>query len=461
MNNIMNEVKDKSEVKMGTLTEKLTPQRKLFIETAIKMFGDGAIISRVQVDEARKASNLSWPYWFIKTENRVSSGMYKLFSLEGKLKANTSMPIPVPTPFPVPLPPIPAPSPAPIGITEETVINLFAINSDKENLVPSKFEGFVNWGHYNTIGKIVKSGLFYPVFITGLSGNGKTLMVEQIHADLKKELIRVNITIETDEDDLLGGFRLVNGETKFIPGPVIEAMERGCTLLLDECDLGSNKLLALQPVLEGKGIYLKKVNKWITAKTGFNVIATANTKGKGSEDGRFIGTNILNEAFLERFAITLEQPYAGAGVEKKIILGSMEKYGKVDDVFADNLIKWAGVIRQTFYSGGIDEVISTRRLDHIVKAFAIFEEKMTAIEMCVARFDEDTKISFIDLYTKIDAGIDVSGEAKESLTELSETVAEQSTTDTSNRLVPNVSNAMHGMSVTVARHEEYLDEEEE
>jgi len=223
-------------------------------------------------------------------------------------------------------------------------------------------------------------------------------------------LIRINITIETDEDDLLGGFRLVNGETKFVPGPVIEAMERGCTLLLDECDLGSNKLLALQPVLEGKGVFLKKINKWISAKDGFNVMATANTKGKGSEDGRFIGTNILNEAFLERFAVTMEQPYAVAATEKKIVLGSMKKYNKVDEEFASNLVTWAEVIRKTFFDGGVDEVISTRRLDHIVKAFAIFGDKMQAIELCVARFDDDTKASFLDLYTKIDAGISVNEE---------------------------------------------------
>jgi MoxR-like ATPase len=219
----------------------------------------------------------------------------------------------------------------------------------------------------------------------------------------------VNITIETDEDDLLGGFRLVSGETKFVPGPVIEAMERGCTLLLDECDLGSNKLLALQPVLEGKGVYLKKINKWVTPKDGFNVMATANTKGKGSDDGRFIGTNILNEAFLERFAITMEQPYASPAVETKIVLGAMKKYGAEDNEFAKNLVTWAEVIRKTFYDGGVDEVISTRRLDHIVKAFAIFSDKMQSIELCVARFDEDTKASFLDLYTKIDAGVDVEG----------------------------------------------------
>ena len=296
---------------------------------------------------------------------------------------------------------------------DNTTVNL-VMGSDIQNLVPSPFEGFVSWGHHSTIKQVVKSGMFYPIFVTGLSGNGKTLMIEQVHAELKKELIRVNITIETDEDDLLGGFRLVNGETKFVPGPVIEAMQRGCTLLLDECDLGSNKLMCLQPVLEGKGVYLKKVNKWVTPKNGFNVMATANTKGKGSEDGRFIGTNILNEAFLERFAVTIEQPYASNSVEKKIVLGSMKKYGgSVDEKFATNLVQWSEVIRKTFYDGGIDEVISTRRLDHIVKAFAIFKDKMKSIELCVARFDEDTKVSFLDLYSKIDAGVDPLAENKE------------------------------------------------
>ena len=298
------------------------------------------------------------------------------------------------------------------AVQENMSVNL-VMSSNIENLIPSKFEGFVPWGHTSTIKQVVKSGLFYPIFVTGLSGNGKTLMIEQIHADMKKELIRVNITIETDEDDLLGGFRLVNGETKFVPGPVIEAMQRGCTLLLDECDLGSNKLLALQPVLEGKGVYLKKVNQWVAPKKGFNVMATANTKGKGSEDGMFIGTNILNEAFLERFAITLEQPYPSIAIEKKIVVNSMKKYNKVDEKFADNLITWADVIRKTFYDGGIDEVISTRRLDHIAKAFAIFNDKAKSIELCVARFDADTKESFLDLYGKIDAGINPLEEVSE------------------------------------------------
>jgi len=292
------------------------------------------------------------------------------------------------------------------------IVDLVA-KSMNESLIPDKFEGFVEWGHYKDVTRIIKSDIFYPIFITGLSGNGKTLMIEQAHAKLQKEMVRVNVTIETDEDDLLGGFRLVNGETKFVPGPVVEAMEKGATLLLDEVDLGSNKLLCLQPVLEGKGVYLKKVNKWVRPTAGFNVIATANTKGKGSEDGRFIGTNVLNEAFLERFAICLEQPYADTKIEFKIVRGAMIQEGVDDEGFAKKLVDWADVIRKTFYDDAIDEVISTRRLVHIVKAFSIFKDKLKAINLCVARFDNETKDAFLDLYTKIDAGVSLDNETNE------------------------------------------------
>jgi MoxR-like ATPase len=367
----------------------LSPRKKLFVDTAAEMFGDGAVLTKAQKHEAAEKAGIPYPTWFGKNFS-VGYNAYKL-PFEGVAPTSVT---------------------APAAAADPAVVNLVATNMEKQDLVPALFEGFVAWGNFSKIEKVVKSGLFYPIFVTGLSGNGKTLMIEQVHAKLKKELIRVNITIETDEDDLLGGFRLVNGETRFVPGPGIEAMERGCTLLLDEVDLGSNKLLALQPVLEGNGVYLKKVNKWVKPAKGFNVMATANTKGKGSEDGRFIGTNILNEAFLERFAVTFEQPYATAATEKKIVVNSMKKYGEVDDEFASNLVTWAEVIRKTFYDGGVDEVISTRRLDHIVKAFAIFGDKMEAIELCVARFDGDTKASFLDLYTKIDAGV-ITGETDE------------------------------------------------
>ncbi len=383
-----------------------------FKTEAMKQFGAGATISEESAKQVLKTIKRAIGLGHLRQSGMLpKSGLYQIpVSMETvKVKKPKTKKVskPVPTPAPVVVEPV----------AQEAVMSLVATNMETQNLVPSAFEGFVPWGHFATIKKIVESKMFYPVFVTGLSGNGKTLMIEQIHAKLKKELIRVNITIETDEDDLLGGFRLINGETKFVPGPVIEAMERGCTLLLDECDLGSNKLMALQPVLEGKGVFLKKVNKWVTPKDGFNVIATANTKGKGSEDGRFIGTNILNEAFLERFAITVEQPYPTAATEKKIVMGSMKKYGEVDEEFATNLVTWAEVIRKTFYDGGVDEIISTRRLDHIVKAFTIFKDKMTAIEMCVARFDEDTKESFIDLYTKVDAGVMTSEDTEEKVEE--------------------------------------------
>ena len=283
---------------------------------------------------------------------------------------------------------------------EEIVSNAF-------NFIPTKDPSYVSWGHHRDIEAILKSKIFYPTFITGLSGNGKTFMVEQIGAKLKREVIRVNITVETDEDDLLGGFRLVDGETQFHKGPVVEAMERGAILLLDEVDLASTKILALQPVLEGKGVFLKKINEWITPKDGFNVVATANTKGKGSESGSFIGTNILNEAFLERFAVTFEQEYPTNANELKIVKNTFKDNGIEDDVFASHLVKWADIIRKTYYDGGVDEVISTRRLVHVSKAYSIFQDKLKAIELCIARFDDDTKQSFKELYGKVDADVEV------------------------------------------------------
>ena len=275
-----------------------------------------------------------------------------------------------------------------------------AVNS-AANYIPESDGSYVPFGNFNSVRKVISSRKFYPIFITGLSGNGKTMSVEQACAAAKRELIRVNITIETDEDDLIGGFRLVNGDTVWHNGPVVEALERGAVLLLDEIDLASNKILCLQSVLEGKGVFLKKIGKYVNPSNGFNVIATANTKGKGSEDGRFVGTNILNEAFLERFPVTFEQEYPSATIETKILLND-----GCEQEFADNLVKWAGIIRKTFFDGGVDEVITTRRLVHIVQAFDIFGNRLDAITKCVNRFDDDTKQSFLDLYTKVDAGED-------------------------------------------------------
>ena len=280
----------------------------------------------------------------------------------------------------------------------------YVVSSLTDNVVPAKDKDFVNFGNFADVKNIITSKKFYPVFITGLSGNGKTLAVTQACAVAKRELIRVNITIETDEDDLLGGYRLKDGQTVWQNGPVIEAMERGAVLLLDEIDLASNKIMCLQPILEGSGIYVKKINKFVKPKLGFNVVATANTKGQGSDDGKFIGTNVLNEAFLERFPVTFEQEYPGNKTEIKIVATKLKSAGKSDDKFATNLVTWADVIRKTFKDGGVDEIISTRRLVHIAEAYAIFKNKMKAIEVCTNRFDESTKTSFVDLYTKVDSG---------------------------------------------------------
>ena len=273
----------------------------------------------------------------------------------------------------------------------------------EQNLIPEKDDTFVKFGNFADVKKIIQSRLFYPTFITGLSGNGKTFSVEQACAQLKRELIRVNITIETDEDDLIGGFRLVDGNTAWHNGPVIEALERGAILLLDEIDLASNKILCLQSILEGKGVFLKKISRWVKPAAGFNVIATANTKGKGSDDGRFIGTNVLNEAFLERFPVTFEQSYPAPATEQKILEGVALDLGVEDRDFCKRLVDWGDIIRKTFYDGGIEEIISTRRLVHIIRAYSIFQDKAKAIQVCVNRFDDETKQAFLELYDKVDA----------------------------------------------------------
>jgi len=290
-----------------------------------------------------------------------------------------------------------------------------ALPSTQQSLIPTKDDTFVQFGSFQDVKKIIQSRLFYPTFITGLSGNGKTFSVEQACASLKRELIRVNITIETDEDDLIGGFRLLNGQTVWHNGPIIEALERGSILLLDEIDLASNKILCLQSILEGKGVFLKKIGRYVKPAPGFNVIATANTKGKGSEDGRFIGTNVLNEAFLERFALTFEQEYPTVATETKILEKASASLAVLDKEFCSHLANWADIIRRTFNDGGVDEVISTRRLVHIVRAFAIWHDRMKAIKVCTNRFDDETKQSFLELYDKIDADV-VPNEVKDEQT---------------------------------------------
>ena len=355
-------------------------------------------ISRSEINKFVKENGFKNPSWLKSSTYKIGRGMYQL-PIDG-----VDIKVPQTTDSKVTQKTETAP------VTETVNQAAFIVSSLTGNIVPVKDPVFVPWGHYKDIKQIVSSKQFYPIFITGLSGNGKTMNVQQACAQTKRECIRVNITIETDEDDLLGGYRLQDGQTVWQNGPVIEAMERGALLLLDEIDLASNKVMCLQPILEGNGVFLKKINKFVAPADGFNVIATANTKGQGSEDGKFIGTNILNEAFLERFPITVEQVYPTNKIENKILSNVMNKRNltrKMDEEFGKNLVTWADVIRKTFYEGGVDEIISTRRLVHIIEAFAIFKDKMKAIELCTNRFDTDTKTSFADLYTKIDGGEDV------------------------------------------------------
>ena len=355
-------------------------------------------ISRSEINKFVKENGFKNPSWLKSSTYKIGRGMYQL-PIDGvdiKVPQTTDSKVTQKTET--------------ADVTETINQAAFIVSSLTGNIVPVKDPVFVPWGHYKDIKQIVSSKQFYPIFITGLSGNGKTMNVQQACAQTKRECIRVNITIETDEDDLLGGYRLQDGQTVWQNGPVIEAMERGALLLLDEIDLASNKVMCLQPILEGNGVFLKKINKFVAPADGFNVIATANTKGQGSEDGKFIGTNILNEAFLERFPITVEQTYPTNKIENKILANVLSKRNlttEKDEMLANNLVTWADVIRKTFYEGGVDEIISTRRLVHIIEAFAIFKDKMKAIELCTNRFDTDTKTSFADLYTKIDGGEDV------------------------------------------------------
>jgi hypothetical protein len=369
-------------------------------ELLYKHFGKTEL-HRTEINNLVKSGKIKDPGWLKSDTYRVSRGVYSL-PIDGNDFSPTLKDVPLKEE---------QPKTQKADVSETVNQAAYVVSSLTGNIVPNKDKVFVPWGHFKDIKSIVSSKQFYPIFITGLSGNGKTMNVSQACAQTKRECIRVNITIETDEDDLLGGYRLQDGQTVWQNGPVIEAMERGALLLLDEIDLASNKIMCLQPILEGNGVFLKKINKFIKPVDGFNVIATANTKGQGSDDGKFIGTNILNEAFLERFPITVEQSYPTNKIETKILNNVMTEKGltKNSDVeFATNLVTWADIIRKTYYEGGIDEIISTRRLVHIVEAFSIFKDKMKAIELCTNRFELDTKTSFLDLYTKVDGGKDIS-----------------------------------------------------
>jgi hypothetical protein len=382
---------------------KMNNYRREFVAAAIDILGpDTVTVSRSDIAEVMDGyDGLKFPYWLVRSRLKADRGLYYLPNEDGEFEQNSPANV------------------KELSVKDSQKVYEFAaqqvamapsaigVMDEQDSYIPEKFSGYVTWGNFNTIKDVIKAEIFYPIFITGESGNGKTLMVKEACAKLKREFIRANITIETDEDDLLGGFRLLNGETVWHDGPVVTAMKRGAVLLLDEIDLASNKIMALQPVLEGSSIYLKKIGKWVHPAKGFTVIATANTKGQGSADGRFIGTNVLNEAFLERFPVTIEQTFPTQAMEKKILLNEMEKHDVVDPEFSENLVKFADVVRKTYQEGGCDELISTRRLVHMVGAFSIFGDKLQAIQLTLNRFDHETKESFLDLYTKIDAGVDI------------------------------------------------------
>ena len=376
----------------------LSQKQKEFVDYATKKFNTNELTVS-QLKEANKHFGCKYaPQWLIKDPaNKVGKALFKLPAVGEVTKVHASSLVQAAEQY--------EPATPKVDNSDIKTEAAYVVSSLTGDIVPKKDKSFVSFGDYSSIKSIIASRQFYPIFITGLSGNGKTFGVTQACAEKSRELIRVNITIETDEDDLLGGYRLRDGQTVWQNGPVIEAMERGAVLLLDEIDLASNKIMCLQPILEGSGVFVKKINKFVQPKPGFQVVATANTKGQGSEDGKFIGTNILNEAFLERFPITFEQKYPSQKIEQRIINNVLADKGLEDTEFAEKLTIWADVIRKTYFDGGVDEIISTRRLVHIAQAFSIFKNKLKAVELCVNRFDNDTKTSFLDLYTKVDSGV--------------------------------------------------------
>ena len=387
---------------MTTKTEKI-----LFVTEAAKRFGE--VVTHEQLVTLSEETGMKRQVWLEGKQYRVARGKYQLplqefnINMAGlALVKSQPMPISEPTVTPV----------------TKAIAKMSSVARMQEGaIIPKVNSLYVPFGFFDNMKRIVASKKFYPVFVSGLSGNGKTFMVEQACAQLKTECLRVNISPETDEDDLIGGFRLIDGETKWFDGPVVQAMKSGAVLILDEIDRGSNKLMCLQGVLEGKGLFVKKTGEFVEPVSGFNIIATANTKGKGDETGRYMAATILDDAFLERFPITVEQEYPDTKVETKILTKLFASLGITDKAFAENLVKWADIIRKTFEEGAIDELISTRRLSHIAEAYTIFNDKMEAIKYCINRFDGETKTAFLDLYTKIDAGIEITAETPVQVTD--------------------------------------------
>ena len=401
-------------------------KREAFVSAAIK-YNESVVaidldsVTKIDLHNIAESAGLKFPHWITRDKNsplKVGRGLWKIPvngsvavksspSPKKKVEKVVAEPVFDATPIEV----VPDVDTRPI-VKESSVVEMTKGTTSTVTNIPSKDPLFVPFGNFSDVNSIFKSNMFYPIYVTGLSGNGKTFMIEQAAAKAGRELFRVNITVETDEDDLLGGFRLVDGETVWFDGPVVEAMRKGAIVLLDEVDLASTKIMCLQPVLEGKGVFLKKINEFVECADGFNVVATANTKGKGDETGNFMGAGVLNEAFLERFPITVEQEYPSNSVEKKILNKVFDKLNINDSEFVDKLINWADVIRKTYVEGAIDQLITTRRLVHISNAYAIFNmDRMKAISMCVNRFDDETKMAMIDLYTKIDSGVDAEATA--------------------------------------------------
>lgn len=379
---------------------------KAFVSAATEVFGPNAVITRDDIQAVVENRKVPYPFWFVtRQEFRAGRGNYRLPDFPD----GNPVVVPVQTHQT-------QEAPQPTATVEMSatvhVLRQKRLQDDVDVSIPEKYDGYVPFGFYKDLLTIIQSRNFFPVFITGLSGNGKTLMVEQVCANLKRECIRVNVSIETDESDLIGGPTLIDGNVVYRDGPVITAMKRGAILLIDEIDRGSNKLMCLQGILEGKPYFNKKSGEYIHPSAGFNIVATANTKGRGSEEGKYL-SQILDDAFLERFNITVEQQYPESRVELKILKPLLN-----DNEFAENLVKWADVIRKTFNEGGVDEIISTRRLVHIAKTYSIFKDRQKAIQLCVNRFDEETKLAFLDLYMKVDVKVAEANTATTNVDEL-------------------------------------------
>jgi len=399
------------------LVMSFTNKQSAFINAAVS-YNENVVaidfnsVSKIDLTNIANSADLKFPHWLTRVPTyKAGRGLWSI-PVDGapaiKAVADSSVGVEkAPDSIPKSVPAVPV-----------TVVEMTKGSTSTTENIPAKDDLFVPFGNFSDVHSILKSKMFYPIFVTGLSGNGKTFMIEQACAKAKRELFRVNITIETDEDDLLGGFRLVNGETVWFDGPVVEAMKKGSVLLLDEIDLASTKIMCLQPVLEGKGVFLKKINEWVECADGFNIVATANTKGKGDDTGNFIGAGVLNEAFLERFPITVEQEYPTNAVEKKILEKVFDNLGLSDSAFIEKLVNWADIIRKTYVEGAIDELITTRRLVHISNAYKIFNmDRVKSISMCVNRFDVETKTAMLDLYTKVDSDVEPTAPESDSVTE--------------------------------------------